>query len=107
MNLIPHLKTALSGIGLTLLILSCSEPIPNEHEQRYLDAVDSLKLYQTTSYLQKEIAANPKTQDLLDLSYADFKEKYNWNDEEMDVFSDIVQGHVSIAKTLESFHPVD
>lgn len=91
----------------SLLLSNCSESIPNEHEQRYLDAVDSLKLYQTTSYLQKEIAANEKTQDLLDLSYYDFKEKYNWNDQEMDVFSDIVQGHVRIAKTLDSFHPID
>lgn len=107
MNRTPHLKTVLSSIGLMLIILSCADPIPNEHEQRYLDAVDSLKLYQTTSYLQKEIIANEKTQDLLNLSYHDFKEKYNWNDEEMDVFSDIVQGHVRIAKTLDSFHPID
>lgn len=86
-------------------LFGCSEHIPNKHEQLYLNTVDSLELYQNAPYLQKEIAGNEKARDLLELDYEDFKEKYDWNDEEMDVFAKVIQGHVSIAKTLESFNP--
>ncbi len=88
------------------IIASCSNPTPSEHEYRYQNALDSLKLYQYTSYLQKEIAGNEKTRDLLELSYDDFKEKYQWNDAEMDEFSDMIQGHVRIAKTLDALNDV-
>lgn len=96
-----RVKRVIPSIGLALLMSSCSEHIPNKHEQRYLDAIDSLKMYRTAPYLEKELAANEKTRDLLELSYEDFKDKYDWNDEEMDVFSDIIQGHVQVAKLLD------
>ena len=89
------------------LFTGCSEHIPDEHEQRYLDAADSLTLYQNAPYLQKELAGNQKARDLLTLNYVDFKEKYDWNDHEMEEFAEIIQGHVSIAKNLESFNPSD
>ncbi len=84
-----------------LIVSSCSEHVPGKYEQLYIDAADSLELYQSAPYLQKELAGNEKARDLLKLDYKDFKEKHAWNDEEMEVFAGVIQGHVSIAKTLE------
>lgn len=86
------------------MMLSCSEHIPNKHEQLYLDTGDCLKIYQDMPYLKKELAGNEKARDVLALDYADFKEKHNWDDDEMEVFASIIQGHVSISKTLNSFN---
>lgn len=83
-------------------ITSCSQPTPTPHHQRYLDAADSLTLYQRSPYLQKELASNEKSRDLLEMSYNEFKEKYNWDDQEMDHFSNTIQGHIRIAKTLDT-----
>ncbi|MDG1331474.1 MAG: hypothetical protein P8P74_04045 [Crocinitomicaceae bacterium] len=87
----------------TLIISGCTEHVQNKHEQLYLNAADSLTLYQNAPYLQKELAGNEKARDLLELDYQDFKEKHSWNDKEMDVFAGIIQGHVRVAKTVDSF----
>lgn len=79
---------------------SCSEHIPTKSEQFYLDAADSLKLYHNFTYLKKQLASSEKTRDLLKMDYVDFKQKHNWNDDEMEVFANVIQGHVSIAKTI-------
>ena len=102
-----HMKLITKLFPLTLsvfLTLGCSEHVPDKHEQLYLDTVDSLKLYQNMPYLTKELVGNEKARDLLELDYIEFKEKHDWNDKEMEVFVDIIQGHVRIAKTLESFN---
>lgn len=99
---------SISGIFVlilfNLLILSCAEHVPSKNEQLYLDAADSLKRYQNVPYIQKEIASHETTSDLLKLDYEDFKEKHDWKNEEVEVFAEIIQGHVSIAKTLEAFN---
>jgi len=95
-------RLLLLATGL-MLITGCSEHVPDKHEQLYLDTADSLRAYQSTSYLQKELAANEKARDLLEMEYEDFKAKHDWNDEEVEVFSDIILGHVRIAKVMESF----
>ncbi|MFK7783613.1 MAG: hypothetical protein AB8B56_00785 [Crocinitomicaceae bacterium] len=87
-----------------LMFSSCSEHIPSKNEQAYLDTVDSLRLYQSAPYLQRELAGNEKARDLLKLEYADFKEKHDWNNEEIEVFVDIIQGHINIAKLTDSYN---
>lgn len=102
-----HMKFTVSLLTIVLsllLVQGCSEHVPDKHEQLYLDTVDSLKLYQNMPYLTKELAGNEKARDLLELDYIEFKEKHDWNDKEMEVFADIIQGHVNIAKTLSSFN---
>lgn len=102
-----HMKFTAKMLSIILglmLMFSCSEHIPDKHEQLYLDTADSLKLYENLPYLKKELIKNEKARDVLELDYIEFKEKHDWNDEEMQVFADIIQGHVSIAKTLSSFN---
>ena len=89
----------------SLMVLSCSEHVPDKYEQLYINAGDSLKLYQSAPYLQKELAGNQKARDLLTLDYLEFKKKYDWNDLEMEELAEIIQGHVSIARNLQSFNP--
>ena len=89
---------------LILLMSSCSEHIPSKEEQAYINTADSLKHYQNITYLQKQLISNEKARDLMELDYEEFKEKHHWNDEEMDVFYDIIKGHLSIAKMLDSFN---
>lgn len=88
---------------ITLLIFfSCSEHIPSEHEQAYLDTADSLSLYENVPYMEKELISNEKARDYLKLDYEEFKEKHEMTDAEMDVLSEIMQGHVDIARMLNS-----
>lgn len=89
---------------LIVLMSSCSEYIPSQEEQAYINTADSLQHYQNIPYLQKQLISNEKARDLMKLDYEEFKEKHHWNDEEMDVFYDIIKGHLSIAKMLDSFN---
>lgn len=89
------------------MLSNCSEHIPSKNEQLYLDAADSLRLYKDVPYMKKEIAGHETTRDLLKMDYEDFKEKHDWNDEEIEVFVDIIQGHVSIAKLTDSYNLSD
>jgi hypothetical protein len=91
------------GLFLSWLMMGCSEQVPSKSEQAYLDTADSLRAYQSAPYLQKELAANEKARDLLKLDFENFKEKYDWNDDEVEVFTEIILGHVRIAKMMESF----
>ena len=59
-----------------LMMSSCSEHVPTKNEQLFLDAADSLRIYQTAPYLQLELAGNQKARDLLEMDYEDFKEKH-------------------------------
>lgn len=84
------------------LFFSCSEHIPSKHEQAYLDTSDSLALYKNVPYLEKELISNEKASDYLKLDYDAFKEKHAMTDAEMDVLAEIMQGHVDIARMLNS-----
>lgn len=84
------------------LVFSCSEPIPSKHERAYIDTCDSLGLYKNVPYLEKELISNEKASDYLKLDYEAFKEKHEMTDAEMDVLAEIMQGHVDIARMLNS-----
>ena len=108
------MKTPLQVIHPRMLIIaaisvmsSCSERVPSQNERLYLDAADSLKIYQTAPYLQRELAGNQKARDLLEMDYEDFKEKHELNDEEVQVFIEIVYGHISVAKLADSYESLE
>jgi hypothetical protein len=87
-----------------LMMSSCSEHVPTKNEQLFLDAADSLRIYQTAPYLQRELAGNQKARDLLEMDYDDFKKKHGWNDEEVQAFIEIMYGHISVAKLTDSYN---
>ena len=99
MKLSPYLLSILLG---TLLLFGCSERIPNKYEQLYLDTTDSLRLYKDVNYLKKEFESSEKARDYLTLDFEEFKEKHDLTDEEMEILSKIMQGHVDIARLLNS-----
>ena len=98
------MKLTLSTFLFSLLMMSsCSEHVPTKNEQLFLDAADSLRIYQTAPYLQRELAGNQKARDLLEMDYEDFKEKHEWNDEEVQAFIEIMYGHISVSKLADSY----
>ena len=99
MKLSIGLLTLLLG---SLLMFGCSEHIPNKHEQLYLDTADSLNLYKDYPYIQKEFKANQMARDFTELNFIDFKEKHEMSNAEMKVLAKIMQGHINIAKTINS-----
>jgi hypothetical protein len=91
-------------LATLITLIGCSEHVPNKHEQLYLNTADSLKLYQDLSYLRKELKANQKAQDFLELDFSDFKKKHNLTNSEMKVLEETMQGHINVAKTIDLVH---
>ena len=98
------MKAALNIILFPLLMMSsCTEHALTKNEQFFRDAADSLRMYQTAPYLQRELAGNQKARDLIEMNYQDFKKKHDWNDEEVKEFIEIMYGHISVAKLADSY----
>lgn len=83
-------------------MLSCSEHIPDQHEQLYLDTADSLKLYKDFSIIQSQLDTNEMVSDYLVLTFDEFKEKHDVDSESLDVLSKSLQTTIEISKTLQS-----
>jgi hypothetical protein len=97
----------LSLLLCSFLVLACSDHIPNEHEQYYLDTADSLSLYKDVTYMKKQLEVNEKARDYMSIGFDEFKEKYDMIDDEMNVLSDLMQGHVDLARMLNSMNSAE
>ncbi len=94
------LRFVLFHVCLSLLY-SCSEQVHSKQEQFYIDTADSLRLYKDLPYLSKELRANEKAQDFLELNFHDFRKKYNITNTEMKALIEAIHGHISVAKTID------
>jgi len=90
------------GLFLSLLILGCSESRPNKQEQRYLDTADSLKRYADLPDVKAQLDTSEMIKDIVELSFDEFKNKYDVDDNGVDVFSLSVLTTIEIAKTFQS-----
>ena len=87
---------------LFLFALSCTQRVPSKYEQGYRTTADSLQLYKNVPYIEKELISNEKARDFLKMDFNAFKEKHEMTDIEMDVLCEIMQGHVDIARMMNS-----
>lgn len=85
-----------------LIIISCSNNVPNEHEQLYLDTADSLQLYHDLTTIQSELDSAGEMQDYLSLTFEEFKKKYKADDAAVDLISKSLQITIDLAKVLQS-----
>lgn len=87
---------------LFLFALSCTQSVPSKYEQTYLNTSDSLQLYKNVSYIEKELISKEKARDFLKIDFDAFKEKHEMTDLEMEVLCEVMQGHVDIARMMNS-----
>lgn len=98
----PTIKKLLYTVLLigTSSLISCGRATPDAHEQLFLDTAEALNNYSSVSTVQKQLA-NPLVRDYARLNYADFKQKYNLGDAEMDNLAKSFQTTVEIAKAYQ------